>query len=163
MPFSTALLISASKTLFARFFLDDNDKFMIPTFCSIAYSIPAIILETVPRPSFPITRTDNTFAFSFWLMIAFSISLPWPLPSRELSISETLFKTFFVSVTPVSINAITFDISVTGDVEAASSDKAEIGFTDSVTIILLSSLGIVFDSSAVSITVSGSTATPIVL
>ena len=102
----------------------------------IAYSIPAIIDETVPCPSSPSALIEMIFAFSFCDTMALTISSPCEFePTITSSIKDTLSIIFTDSFAPVSISAITLSESsvLTGVVSPAASFMAEIGFADSDT------------------------------
>ena len=123
-----------------------------------AYSIAAIIPEILPWPLLSIARIDNIFAFGFCSKIDFTISLPWPFPSNDLSITETLFVILSLSEAPVSINAINF-VLLSIIVDSFSSYMKFIGFVSSFIDVWLHSSAN-NSSLAAEIIASGSTANP---
>ena len=136
IPLLIAFSISVFTTSFAKLALAYKDRLMISAFWLIAYSIPAIIDETVPCPSSPSALIEMIFAFSFCDTMALTISSPCEFePTITSSIKDTLSIIFADSLAPVSISAITLSESVvlTGVVSPAASFMAEIGFADSDT------------------------------
>ena len=117
-----------------------RDKLMISTFCSIAYSIPASILEIVPFPSFPIILMEIISASGFCSTILLTISSPCPFPFNESSINEIRLITFGDSRVPVSSRAIIFLLLITLVTFSASSASILIGLFTSVIAISLSSV-----------------------
>ena len=98
----------------------------------------ATIPDIFPWPLSSIARIDNTLAFGFCSKIDFSISLPWPFPSNDSSMTETLFITLLLAETPVSINAINFVLLLIR-VDSFSSYIKFIGFTFSFIYVCSSS------------------------